>query len=132
MSKTETNPTLPLIRGCNYVQDGNYLQDSNYNQAFWATAAVVPPPVDRYIPSIFPPALEEKWDNSLLLAEKLDKWTSMLFYIVRYDSVHSVIVLFHHHGSGGSCVASGDYVSVAQHNTRRTFSQSNRSGMIIS
>merc|ERR1712051_1028086 len=39
---------------------------------------------------------------------------SMLLYIVIYYSVHLVIVLFDHHGSGGSCVASGDYISAAQ------------------
>ena len=48
------------------------------------------------------------------LPEQFDKWTSMLLCIVLYYSVHSVIVLFHHHGSGGSCVASGDYISAAQ------------------
>ena len=49
--------------------------------------------------------------------EKLDKQSSvnsMLLYIVLYYSVHSVIVLFDHHGSGGSCVASRDYISAAQ------------------
>ena len=39
---------------------------------------------------------------------------SMLLYIVIYHYVHLVIVLFDHHGSGGSCVASGDYISAAQ------------------
>ena len=39
---------------------------------------------------------------------------SMLLYIVIYHYVHLVIVLFDHHGSGGSCVASGDYVSATQ------------------
>ena len=47
--------------------------------------------------------------------EKLDKQqsiNSVLLYIVLYCFVHSVIVLFDHHGS--SCVASGDYISAAQ------------------
>ena len=39
---------------------------------------------------------------------------SMLLCIVVYRFVHLVIVLFDHHGSGGSCVASGDYISAAQ------------------
>ena len=54
---------------------------------------------------------------SKTVPEKLDKQSSvnsMLLYIVLYYSVHSVIVLFDHHGSGGSCVASGDYISAAQ------------------
>ena len=51
------------------------------------------------------------------LPKKLDKQFSVnyvLLYIVLYYSVQSVLVLFDHHGSGGSCVASGDYISAAQ------------------
>ena len=54
---------------------------------------------------------------SKTVPEKLDTQSSvisMLLYIVLYYSVHLVIVLFDHHGSGGSCVASGDYISAAQ------------------
>ena len=52
------------------------------------------------------------------LPEKLTSrlWLLMFYSIfLLYYSVHSVIVLFHHHGSGGSCVASGDHISAAQH-----------------
>ena len=54
---------------------------------------------------------------SKTVPEKLDKQSSvnsMLLYIVLYYAVHSVIVLFDYHRSGGSCVASGDYISATQ------------------
>ena len=54
---------------------------------------------------------------SKTVPEKLDMQfsvNSMLLYIILNYFVHAVIVLFDHHGSGGSCVARGDYISAAQ------------------
>ena len=54
---------------------------------------------------------------SKTVPEKLDMQfsvNSMLLYIILNYFVHAVIVLFDHHGSGGSCVASRDYISAAQ------------------
>ena len=82
-----------------------------------------------------PPSAPKTPPTYAHLPEKLTSRLRLLMcysIFVLYYSVHSVIVLFHHHGSGGSCVASGDYISVAQHNAGRTLSQSTRSGMIIS
>ena len=60
------------------------------------------------------------WTTDFIISEttreayKQTSVISMLLDIVIYYSVQLVIVLFDHHGSGGSCVASGDYISAAQ------------------